>query len=162
MTTPNIGSGVTERNKPVSRAPSVVYRREQSLSRGSTITTPIFDLGADGWPLNDAELAGLGGLSVVRIPSPYMRVVITSSIGAGATNPGGLLNILEISDAGGFGLPFTYYIQPRRSSATAMQGCNVYRYTMVGRRCVFQLQNFPLGKVLGLAQTYRLEIVSEG
>jgi len=124
--------------------------------------TPIFDVGADGRPFNEAELAALGGFSVVRIPSPHMRVVVTASAGVGPNNPGGLLLILEMNDAGTFGLPFTFYIQPRRISATLQLGCNAFRYTMIGRRCLFQVANIPLGKVLGLSQTYRLEIVSEG
>ncbi len=158
MPTPNLTSGVTERNKPQNYSrPHVVWRFEGSLGAGSSITTPIFDVVPDGRPLTEIEVAQGVGIRLVRVPSPYFRIVVVMPTGSGSNNPGGRLNVNHIQDSGGTQSPFTYYVQARSGS-----GANVYRYECIGRRCQFRLANSPLGPVAALVQTYQCEILVEG
>jgi hypothetical protein len=154
MATPNLTSGVLERNKPLAVRSNVVWRFEGSLAAGASITTPIFDVVIDGFPLNQVEV---GTAAVVRIPSPYLRIVVVMPTSSGNGNPGGVLNVSHISDTGSPQSPFTLYCQPRSGS-----GANVYGYEVIGRRCQFTLANTPLGLSAALLQQYFFEIVSEG
>lgn len=154
MTTPGITSGVVERVKPLELRPNVVWRFEGVLGAGSTITTPIFDVVADGNPLNEVELASF---AIVRIPTPRLRIYVGLPSPAGATNPGGVLNAFEVIDNGGLSNPYTYYVQPVSGS-----GASTFRYSLMGRRCQFRLANTPLGPGAAQVQTYFFYIVSEG
>lgn len=153
MATPNITSGVVERNKPIVYRSNVVHRAEVTLNAGSSFTTPIFDVVGDGRPFNEIEI---GSASVVRVPSPYFRIVVGNGP-AGGNNPGAVLNVFHLGDAGTQFSPFTYYVQPRSGN-----GMCVFRYECIGRRCQFRLANSPLGPVAALVQGYVLEIVVEG
>lgn len=154
MATPNIATGVTERNKPIAFRSNVCWRFEAALNAGAGIFTPIFDVVHDGRPLTEIEV---GGVPVVQVPSPYFRLMVAMPTGAGANNPGARLNVFNISDTGAQGSPFTYYIQARAGT-----GANVYRYESISRRCQFRLVNTPLGPVAALVQTFQFEIVVEG
>lgn len=153
MATPNITAGVTERNKPLVYRSNVVFRYENTLGVGNSFTTPIFDVVCDGRPFSEVEI---GTAAIVRVPSPYFRIAVGLT-GAAGNNPGGVLNVFHLQDAGTQANPFTYYVQPRAGT-----GMNVYRYECIGRRCQFRLANTPLGPVAALSQAFQLEIVVEG
>lgn len=153
MATPNITSGVVERNKPIGIRPNVVWRWESSLGAGASITTPRFDVVPDGNPFTEVESGG----TIVRVPSPYARIMVGLGTGAGSNNPGLVLSVFHLLDVATQLNPFTYYVQPRSGA-----GCAFFRYQVIGRRCQFTLANSPLGPVAALAQTLQLEIVFEG
>lgn len=158
MATPNLTSGIVERNKPQNYSrPHVVWRFEGVLNAGSSISTPVFDTVPDGRPLTEIEVAQGIGIRLVRVASAYFRIAVVMPSGSGSNNPGGRLQVFHIADAGGQGSPFTFYVQPRSGS-----GANFYRYHCIGRRCQFRLQNVPLGPVAALNQTYQCEITVEG
>ncbi len=154
MATPNLTAGVFERNKPLTYRPNTIWRFEGSLGAGAAITTPIFDVIGDGRPLTELELLGS---RVVRVPSPFFRIVVAMPTGSAANNPGAQLQVFHILDSGSQASPFTYYVQARSGT-----GANLYRYECIGRRCQFRLQNTPLGPVAALVQTYQCEIMCEG
>jgi len=149
MTTPNIGSGVVERVKPVRLRSQAVFRFEAALGAGASITTPIFDCVSDGWPYTQVEV---GGAALIRVASPqfHVYVMITSTVGM-------RLDIFELHDSGAQLNPVTIYVPS--------DGGNSYKpvkWQCPGRRCQFRLLNTPLGTLPGTTSTAVLEVVNEG
>ncbi len=126
-----------------------MWRFEGSLTAGSTIFTPIFDVVPDGRPTGSPA-------AFIRVASPYFRIVVVTPFGAASNNPGGRLEVFTITDIGSTRSAFRLYVQPRSGG-----GANVYRYESVSRRCRFQLVNATFGGS-GLTQDYQVEIVAEG
>lgn len=149
MTTPNIGSGVTELVKPRRWRPNLVFRFESTLGAGSSITTPIFDTVPDGFPYSEIEL---GGGSVIRCASKFFTVyvMITSTLAM-------KLDIFALQDNGSQLNPSTIFVPS--------DGNNSYKaieWTCPGRRCQFRVINQPLGPSPGTNSALTLEVVNEG
>lgn len=161
MPTPNVDSGVVERNKPLRYASNVVYRREQLMARGATIFTPVFDCLADGFPLTDLELLFLN-VSQVTVPSPYLRLTVSLSVGAANGNPGGTVFVYEIQDGGTILPTLKFWVQPQHVTGAPANNFSTRRFEMQGRRCMFAIQNTGLGPRIPAIQTYRVEVLAEG
>jgi len=149
LTTPNLTSGVTERNKPVRYPHNVCWRFEGTLNAGTSITTPIFDVMEGGNPLNEVEV---GAVNVVRVASRYFVLSVLSS-----ALPGARINVFHITDTGSQDNPFQLYVPVDGGTSNTN-----YRYECVGRRCQFRLQNTPLGVSAAANQVFHFEIVNEG
>jgi hypothetical protein len=149
LTTPNIATGVTERQKPNALGANVVFRFEGSLVAGAALVTPIFELVRDGFPLNQVEV---GASLIVPVRSPLFRFTVFMD-----TTIGMQLSTARIQDNGSVQTPFGIYFAHGGGAGYDYQT----EYEATSRRVRFTIINSPMGGfAAGGASTTRLEILN--